>query len=113
MGKGKNLGSGEGKPQKVRAKVITRAQAEKALSTGATPEEFVKHANYHVRRKAWVLMGKILPENKDEANKFLATLQGTETPKDAAALPGFYALIRQRILKEVPVKQEETPAAEG
>ncbi len=99
------------KPRKNRERVITRSRAEKLLSGGADPEQFVKHANCHVRRKAWEKMGRPLPENKDEQNKFLATLQGTETPKDAAAVTGFYQLVRQRILKEVPVK-EETPAAE-
>jgi hypothetical protein len=104
MGKGS---SSEGKPQKVREKVISRAQAEKALSAGADPTTFVKHKNCHVRRRAWQLMGRPLPEGLDEQNKFLATLQGTEAPKDPAALKGFYILLRQRILREVPVKAEE------
>jgi hypothetical protein len=63
------------KARKVKAaKVYTRAQAEKALSNGAEPEQFVKHPNYHVRRKAWVLMGRILPDNHEEAAKFLESL---------------------------------------
>lgn len=112
MGKSKSSGSGDGKPVKNREKVVSRARAEKLLSGGADPSTFVKHANCHVRRKAWEKMGRPLPENKDEQNKFLATLQGTETPKDAAAVAGFYLLLRQRILKEVPVK-DEAPAAEA
>ena len=107
--------SSEGKPQKSREKVITRAHAIKALSAGADPTTFVKHKNCHVRRRAWQLMGRPLPEDLDEQNKFLATLQGTEAPKDPAALKGFYLLLRQRILKEVPVKASEpetAPAAE-
>lgn len=101
----------EGKPQKIRERVVTRARAEKLLSGGADPAQFTKHGNYHVRRKAWEKMGRPLPENTEEANKFLATLQGMPAPKDNAALPGYYALIRQRILKEVPVA-EAAPATE-
>lgn len=97
--------SSEGKPVKARVKVVTRARAEYELSHGADPESFTKHANYHVRRKAWEKMGRPLPESTDEQNKFLATLQGTETPKDGNAVAGFYQLVRQRILKEVPVKE--------
>jgi len=107
---GKNS-SQETKTKKIRERVITRAQAEKALSHGADPTKFVKHGNYHVRRRVWQLQGRPLPENLDEQNKFLATLQGTETPKDAAALVGFYQLIRQRVLKEVPVKEETVSVA--
>lgn len=100
--------SSEEKPSKVRVKVITRAKAEYLLSHGADPAQFVKHANYHVRRRCWFLMGRPLPDNTDDQNKFLATLQGMPVPKDAAALPGYYALLRQRILKEVP-QTEEAP----
>jgi hypothetical protein len=109
--------SSESGPRKIRQKVITRARAEKLLSEGADPTNFAKHGNYHVRRKAWQLMGRPLPEDMGEQNKFLATLQGTETPKDPAALVGFNQLLRQRILKEVPVKEETptevTPSSEG
>lgn len=107
MGKGS---SSEGKPQKTREKVITRARAQRELSHGADPAKYTKHSNYHIRRYCWRLMGRPLPENMEEQNKFLATLQGMETPKDATALPGFYMLVRQRILKEVPVKQSEAAA---
>lgn len=97
----------EEKPRKAKAeKQYTRAQAERALSAGADPTTFTKHPNYHVKRKAWQLMGRPMPEALEEQNKFLATLQGMETPKDDAVLPGFYALVRQRILKEVPVAIE-------
>lgn len=104
--------SAEGKTQKTRTRVVTRARAEYELSHGADPENFTKHANCHVRRKAWQKMGRPLPEGVEDQNKFLATLQGTETPKDANAVAGFYQLIRQRILKEVPVK-EASVEAEG
>ena len=99
------------------SKKYTRAQAEKALSAGVDPEKFVDHKNYHVRNKAWKKMGKPLPEGADAQNAFLLTLQGTPAPKDPSALPGFYLLLRQRILKEVPVKPEveaqtEAPVSE-
>lgn len=111
MGKNKTENQ---KPAKQKAeKKYTRAQAEKALSHGADPEQFTKHPNYHVRRKAWTKQGKPLPGSADEQNKFLATLQGTETPKDAEAVPGFYALIRQRILGEVPRATTETSDSGG
>jgi hypothetical protein len=105
--------SSEGKPQKIREKIITRARAEKMLSSGADPNDFVKHQNYHVRRRAWKLLGRPLPENMDEQNKFMATLQGMETPKDPTALPGFYALVRQRVLGEVPTKDSSTVSTES
>lgn len=103
--------SSEGKPQKIRERVVTRARAEYLLTHGADPTQFTKHANYHVRRKAWVLMGKPLPEGLEEQNKFLATLQGMPTPKDKEAMPGYYALVRQRILKEVPAVLDAAPEA--
>lgn len=87
-------------------KKLTRVQAEKALSAGVDPQKFTAHPNYHVRRRAWQLMGRPLPESVDDQNKFLATLQGTEVPKDGEAAKGFYLLLRQRILKEVPVKED-------
>jgi hypothetical protein len=94
-------------------RVYSRSQAERLLSSRAVePEKFASHSNYHVRRKAWVLMGKPLSENVEQQNKFLATLQGMETPKDSDALPGFYALVRQRILQEVPVKEEVSSESE-
>lgn len=90
-------------------KLFTRAKAEQALRNGAEPSEerFTAHANYHIRRLSWQKMGRPLPEEMSAQNKFLATLQGTPIPKDTSALDGFYQLIRQRILKEVPVKESE------
>lgn len=77
---GKNKSGGE-KPQKIKEeKKYTRAQAEKALSAGANPEQFVKHPNYHVRRKAWTKMGKPLPTNADERAKFLESIKVKEQP---------------------------------
>jgi len=103
----------EPKPLKVKAKKdFTRAQAERALSAGANPEDFLNHKNYHVRRKCWQLQGRPLPDDFNKQNEFLATLQGQETPKDKEAHPGFYALIRQRILKEVPRKEVEVSSDE-
>ena len=52
-------------------KVLTRAQAEKALTTGVDPEKFVKHPNYHVRSKAWKKLGCPLPTAQEEQEKFL------------------------------------------
>jgi hypothetical protein len=95
-------------------KLFTRTKAENALREGADPSEerFQNHANYHPRRRAWQMMGRPLPEEMSAQNKFLATLQGTETPNDSGALAGFYQLIRQRILKEVPVKEADTTITE-
>lgn len=42
---------------------LTRARAEKLLSVGADPTAFLKHANYHVRRKAWVKLGRQIPDD--------------------------------------------------
>lgn len=69
MGKNK---SESGKPAKAKAeKKYTRAQAERALSNGADPAQFANHGNYHVRAKAWVKMGKPLPSDPAEQEKFL------------------------------------------
>jgi hypothetical protein len=59
-------------------KVLTRAQAEKALTAGANPENFVKHPNYHVRAKAWRKSGSPLPDNAEERSKFLASIHVKE-----------------------------------
>ena len=67
--------SKEPKPQKEKAeKKYTRAQAERALSRGVDPQKFTKHSNYHVRAKAWTKMGKPLPDDSGEAEKFLASI---------------------------------------
>jgi hypothetical protein len=50
-------------------------------------------------------MGRPLPTDIDEQNKFLATLQGQEAPKDAVELAAFTASLRQRILKEMPAEE--------
>jgi hypothetical protein len=61
------------KSNKVKAvKTYTRAQAERALSAGADPNNFVKHANYHVRAKAWKKLGQPEMGNAEEHAKFLA-----------------------------------------
>ena len=88
-----------------KAKTYTRNQALRLLTGGADPKQFVLHPNYHVKRRCWQLQGRPLPTDVNEQNKFLATLQGMETPKDPVAQVGFYQLIRQRILKEIPVKE--------
>lgn len=65
--------SGSGKPEKVKAeRKYTRAQAEKAISAGVSPEQFLKHANYHVRAKAWKKLGQPEQGSADEHAKFLA-----------------------------------------
>lgn len=85
-------------------KRFSRAKAEHALSNGADPteERFTEHSNYHVRRRSWVLQGRPLPESTEDQNKFLATLQGVEVPKDPKDLPAFYQGVRARVLKEAP-----------
>ena len=89
------------KPRKEKGpKKYTRAQAEKALTHGADPEKFAKHENYHVRYKAWRKMGSPLPEKTEDQNRFLATLQGKEVPKDDKLVPAFMAALRQKFLKE-------------
>lgn len=88
MGKSKK-GIVEGKPEKVKPeRKYTRAQAEKALSAGADPEQFTKHANYHVRAKAWVKMGRPLPEGKEEdQEKFLRSIHQWKAPPEAVSDP--------------------------
>lgn len=83
------------KPQKEKKeKKYTRAQAERALTAGVNPEQFMKHSNYHVRNKAWKLMGKPLPEDTDEASKFLASIHVKEK-------------VVETVMDEVPVVLSE------
>jgi hypothetical protein len=64
-------------------KSFTRAKADKALSAGADPNEprFTSHGNYHIRARAFKLSGSKLPEKKEEAEKFLLTLQSKSRKK--------------------------------
>lgn len=56
-------------------KGFTRARAEKALTKDNCGEKrFVSHANYHVRRKAWVLAGGPMPDGKEDQDKLLKSL---------------------------------------
>lgn len=63
------------KPKGVKAeKQYTRAQAERMLSAGADPAQFTKHANWHVRSKAFKKMGYPFPEDATERAKLCASL---------------------------------------
>lgn len=76
------------KPRKEKAeKKYTRAQAEKALSRGESPEKFTKHPNYHIRAKAWRKMGMPLPENAEERSKFLADIHVKEKAAEPEVAP--------------------------
>lgn len=57
-------------------KKFTRATALKELALGADPSEdrFTKHANYHVRARAWRKMGMPLPDDPVEVEKFLKSI---------------------------------------
>jgi len=69
-------------------KKYTRAQAEKALTAGADPTLFEKHSNYHVRARAWVKLGRPLPEGKEAQEKFLANLHiKVEVPTEETGEP--------------------------
>ena len=72
---------GKDKARKVRKeKKYTRMQAERALTAGMDPEMFVKHPNYHVKKKAWKKMGMPLPDDAGERVKFLASIHVKEKP---------------------------------
>jgi hypothetical protein len=72
--------------EKKNIKFWTRNKSIAALVAGADPTtmfrndkgnelgRFTDHPSSHVKRAAWKKMGKPLPEDKDEATKFLATL---------------------------------------
>jgi hypothetical protein len=115
----------EVKVQKLHAalKLFTRSKAEAALANGADPTAmrdtdgkphglFTEHANYHVRVRAWVKMGRPLPEGLAEQNKFLLTLQGSDvsrmSPADVVALT---ARLRLNLLKEQPPVPETEDAS--
>lgn len=103
----------EHKVRKTAEKTITRARALKNLTAGADPQLYVGHANCHVRRRCWQIMGRPLPEDMGEQNKFLATLQGAPLPKDPKEQPAFYLSLRQRILHEAPPVVEAAPVEEA
>jgi hypothetical protein len=65
-----------------RAIKLTRHQAEMALSHGEDPtqERFTKHANAHVRAKAWRLMGSPMPETQAEQDAFLKSIHKFKAP---------------------------------
>jgi hypothetical protein len=63
-------------------KVYTRAQAEKMLSHGADPNQFIKHANYHVRRLAFKKLGQPQMGSAEEHAKFLKGIK-TSPPQEA------------------------------
>jgi hypothetical protein len=70
-----------GKPAKAKAeKKYTRAQAEKALANGVDASLFEKHANYHVRAKAWKKLGSPLPDGAEEQEKFLKSIHQWKAP---------------------------------
>ncbi len=89
------------------AKAYTRAQAERALSSGAVPpERFLNmsdphqrpdskdpgasknHGNYHVRAKAWRLMGMTIPEGwtTEDEEKFYASIHYNPAVPDIVVL---------------------------
>jgi hypothetical protein len=57
-------------------KEFTRSRAERALRNGADPTEsrFTNHANYHVRYKAWVAAGAVVPETKQAQTSLFEVL---------------------------------------
>jgi hypothetical protein len=57
--------------------MMTRAQAEKAISHEGvdTATALLDHANYHVRRKAWVKLGRQLPESEADRKALYARLK--------------------------------------
>jgi hypothetical protein len=54
---------------------ITRAEAEALITSGADPQQFTTHQNYHVRRKAWEKLGRPLPEDAGERAMILEDLR--------------------------------------
>lgn len=57
-------------------KSFTRAKAERLLANGTNPSEerFTKHANYHVRRRSFVLRRSPMPDNETDRAKLMADL---------------------------------------
>lgn len=65
-------------------KGFTRVRAEKAINAENCNEaRFTGHRNYHVKRKAWVLAGRPLPEGKEDRNTLLKSLH-LPIPEEAA-----------------------------
>ena len=95
-------------------KIFTRSEAEALIAGGADPGEdrFVNHKNYHVRVKAWVKMGRPMPDEVKEHDSFLAALMGKDMAKVAKdQVPATLAHLRMGLLKEQPPvpPQEEVP----
>ena len=54
---------------------MSRGQIENALSSGKLdPKEVKSHANQHVRRAAWRLLGAEIPEEENERARLAANL---------------------------------------
>jgi hypothetical protein len=103
------------KPRKVKAdKFYTRKKSEYLLSHGAdltatfvdekgtTKGRFRDHPNYHVRRRCWELMGRPLPEDATEREKFFKSIH----MKDPVIVEA------ERLKAEADCLQAEADAAE-
>ena len=91
------------------AKAYTRAQAERAMTTGVQPPtkflsmedpfqrpdskdpgRSANHGNYHVRNKAWKMMGRPIPEGwkTEDEEKFFASIHYNPTlTEDVESVP--------------------------
>jgi hypothetical protein len=108
----------EERPKKIKYETFpTRHRAERQLTAGADPEavftdskgtkqkKYLNHPNYHVRTRAWVKMGRPLPEGEKEVNDFLLKLYGKELPKNPDDHAALYAKVRQIYLHEAPITE--------
>jgi hypothetical protein len=97
---------------KGRKKTLTRAQAERALVLGEDPnqEQFLKHVNYHVRSLCWKKMARPLPEDAEEATKFLASIHIKPKAEPKVLTESLEQVAERMAEVRVPALDEETLA---
>lgn len=103
-------------------KKLTRKNAERAITLGnnETVEALRKHQNYHVRKKAWVKLGKPMPEKDEdcvalyndlhmvkERNAFLEQAKERMQVEKAAAAAA--ALAELAATQEAPTEEAAAP----
>ena len=86
MGNRSRNGSHKGKEERknklqLALKEFTRTKALRELNNGADPNDrkFVQHRNYHVRMRAWVLAGSVVPANPTDRQALQESLSKGRT----------------------------------
>lgn len=87
-------------------KEFTRAKALRELANGAdfNDEKFTHHRNHHVRYRAWMMAGGMVPETEQERKALAGLLSRGRTPAGVLA-------IEQRLRLNKPADETRVKAA--